>query len=187
MAQVVTFDPDALRIIEVDVGGDNEIQVREIYSEWKDWILADPAVRLGYPQALRVVGGDTISATRNLGSTFFLCNGWRLRPAERTHHLTLVGNLFTDPYGDSVFVPTLGAHQVTCELSTSNLMDQTVAGSALTSEQEAQLLAMWRTMGLDASNPMVVAPTYRNVPADGSLIAQTIEEEDSVVTVTRTV
>ena len=129
---LVSFDPIALRIVELDAGGDNEITVLDIYSEWKVWLLADPN-RLSYPTAFRVVGGDPVSATRSLGSTFFLTNRWKIRPAERSHKLTLTGNLFTDPAGESVVVPTLGAFTVNIEASVSNLVD-TVLVSGVDSE-----------------------------------------------------
>lgn len=129
MPDIVTFDPVGLRIVEIDAGGDNELSVVEAYSEWKAWLSADPS-RLRYPAAFRVVGGDPISGTKSLGSTFFLTNGWRIRPAESSHRLVLAGNIFTDPAGESVFVPTLGSFTVTAEVSTSNLVDTVVVGGA---------------------------------------------------------
>jgi hypothetical protein len=129
MPAIVTFDPTALRIVEIAAGASNELNVVEIYSEWKDWLLADTE-RMAYPAAFRVVGGDPISGTQSLGSTFFLQNGWRIRPAESSHRLVLKGNLFTDPAGNSVFVPTLGAFTISAELSTSNLIDTITVGGA---------------------------------------------------------
>lgn len=122
MADVVTFDFAALRIVEISTGGDNELSVQEIYSEWKQALLDDPA-RLGFPQAFSVVGGDPITGTLSLGSTFFLENGWRIRPAELSHKLTIVGNLFTREPGQSIFVTTLGAFTVNAESRVSNLID----------------------------------------------------------------
>jgi hypothetical protein len=128
MADVVIFDPDNLLIVEIGNGLLNETDVVEIYSEWKDWLLADPS-RLGYPQAFSVVGGDPISPVKELGSTFFLENKWRLRPAELDHKWRLNGNLFTREAGESVSVPTVGAYNVVVEMSVSNLVDGTVAGA----------------------------------------------------------
>jgi hypothetical protein len=126
MADVVTFDPTNLRIVEIDTGGNTELTWQEIYSEWKDWLLADSS-RKGYPQAFRVVGGDPISETTNLGSTFFLLNRWKFRPAEYDHQVTVVGNLFTEPSGESPFVPSLGGYTVVLESRVSNLTEiQTV-------------------------------------------------------------
>lgn len=126
MADVVTFDPLSFPpvITEINTGQNtNEIDIREIYSEWKDWVLAD-ASRLGYPPAFRVVGGDPISDTESLGSTFFILAPWKIRPAEYVHRLTLVGNLFTDPAGSSPVIPTLGTYTVAVELKVSTLVEK---------------------------------------------------------------
>ena len=126
MPDVVTFDPINLRIVEIDAAGDNALTWQEIYSEWKDWLLADSS-RMRYPQAFRTVGGDPISETTNLGSTFFLQNRWKFRPAENDHRLIVNGNLFTDPAGESPFVLTLGGFTVAIESVVSNLTEvQTV-------------------------------------------------------------
>jgi len=48
-----------------------------------------------------------------------------------------------------------------------------------------QLRDLWRLGGLDTALPLVVTPTTRRVPSDGSEIDQTIDEVGSTVTVTR--
>lgn len=151
MPNVVNFDPTSLRIVEIGVGGDNEIDIREIYSEWKDWQLADP-LRMGYPPAFRVVGGDPISDTESLGSTFFLLDPWKIRPAELDHQLTLVGNLFTDPAGESPIVPTLGGYTVDVSLKISTLVESVSGGSGgLTSQQTAA--AVWGALSSAHADP----------------------------------
>jgi len=122
MADVVTFDPTNLRIIEIDASGDNEIDWREVYSEWKDWLLAD-ATRMGYPPAFRVVGGDPVSETDNLGSTFFLLEPWKFRPAESDHELITNGNLFTDPSDWEPYEPTQGGFTVLFIQKVSTLIE----------------------------------------------------------------
>jgi hypothetical protein len=146
MATIVTFDPVALIIEEVDAGGvaTNDLSVLEVYSEWKDALLADPT-RLAWPPAFRVVGGDPVSGAQSLGSTFFLSNGWRIRPAEYSHRLVLHGNLFTDPAGDSPFVPTLGAYTVVVETATSNLIDTITVGGVDQATVQAALTAQGYT------------------------------------------
>jgi len=131
----VTFDPAGpLRIIEISTGGDNALDWLEIYSEWKVWSkLSD---NLKYPPAFRVVGGDPISDIQDLGSTFFLLAPWKFRPAELDHELILTGNVYTDPAGEAVVVPTLGTYTVLVTSTVSNLVDAAVARLDL-----AQLLA----------------------------------------------
>jgi len=127
MAAVVTFDASGpYRIIEISAGGaDNELDWLEVYSEWKVW--AATGDNLKHPPAFRVVGGDAISGVQDLGSTFFMLAPWKLRPSEESHRLVLNGNVFADPAGESVIVPTLGAHTVLVETFVSNLVDASVA------------------------------------------------------------
>jgi hypothetical protein len=121
MADVVTFDFINLRVVEITTGGDNSLSVQEIYSEWKQALLDDPSL-LGYPQAFRYAGADPISETESLGTTYFLLNGWRIRPAEHSHRLQLVGNLFTDPAGFDADVPTLGTFSTRVNMRLSVLV-----------------------------------------------------------------
>lgn len=116
----VTFDgPNSLIIVNAGI---TELDIKiDIYSDWKEWVLTSDNSK--WNPALRVVGGDPISLTRNLGATYFLINGWRIRPDEVSHRLILSGNLFTDPAGFSPVVPTIGSYQVVVEYSTSNLID----------------------------------------------------------------
>lgn len=120
---VVNFDGVNKIITEISAAGDNTIEVIDVYSDWKRWAINNSQ----FEQAFSVVGGDPISATQNLGSTFFLENGWRIRPAELDHKLILEGNIFTREEGQSVFVSTLGTFTVNAESKVSNLVDSSVA------------------------------------------------------------
>lgn len=133
----VTFDGDARVITEVGIGGDQTLDVVGIYAEWKQWVLAGNA---NFLQAFSTIGGDEIETNVNLGSTFFLENGWRMRPAELDHRLTLEGNLYVRGGGDP-FVPTLGNFNVLTQLRVSNLVDQiNVSGSGVSlAELRAEL------------------------------------------------
>jgi len=183
MANIVTFDPIALLIVEINVGSpaQNVLSVLEIYSEWKDWLRTNPS-RLGHPQAFSVVGGDPTIGTQSLGSTFFLENGWRLRPAEYSHKLALSGNIFPRG-GGSIFVPTVGAFNVHTETLVSNIIDKVQSGSGLDMTQNEMLLTLYRLAGLDPTKPLVVTNNTRSA---GAGISQTIVQALGSVTVTRT-
>lgn len=169
MPDIVTFDPLNLRIVEIDAGGDNVLDVAEIYSEWKEWLkLSDNAK---FSQAFRFVGGDPISDTQDLGVTYFLLNGWRIRPAESSHKLTLVGNIFTDPSGFSIFVATLGTFTVNTETRVSNLVDSSV--SRLDLAQLLNAVYIDPLLGVDSSAEGVGVPTNpTNNAANALVIAQ---------------
>lgn len=130
MANIVSFDPINLRIIEINIGTDNTLDASEIYSEWKFWLQQGTNAK--YPQAFRFEGGSPISAQRSLGITYFLMNGWRIRPAELNHKLVLDGNLFVDGGGVSAVVPTLGNFTVNVETQVSTLIDTIQSSTNLT-------------------------------------------------------
>lgn len=118
-----TFDgPNKLIVLSA---GTITFDVPDLFSRWKEWVRTGTNSR--FLPAMRSVGGDPISGTQNLGATFFLTHGWRIRPDEAEHRLTVVGNLYTDPAGSSPFVPTLGNFNVLIEMKVSNLVDSSVS------------------------------------------------------------
>ena len=146
MAEKVTFDgPNKLIIVN---NGETELDAqRDIYSAWKRWVVDQESYGLTskYLQALRTVGGDTITATENVSPYFFLMNGWVLRPYEGDHLLTVDGNLFVDG-GGNPFTPTVGSYNVTINLLTSSKSITTTVpisgGTLLTDEESEYVLSL---------------------------------------------
>lgn len=134
MPAKVTFDGLTKTIIVND--GITELNVkRDIYSQWKHWVLTGTNAK--FLEALRSVGGDPISETKKLGSTFFLLNGWRIKPYESSHRLLIDGNLYTDPAGDSPVIPTNGNYNVVVEYSTSVLTEVNITNLSNVSKEVA--------------------------------------------------
>lgn len=90
-------------------GGTISFDVVDLYSRWKDWTAE--ADNSKFPQALSVVGGDPIDDTNNITPYFFLENGWKIRPQEATHVLTVNGVILVTG-GGSPFVATVGSYNV---------------------------------------------------------------------------
>lgn len=85
------------------------VTAAQIWSAWVDWhALSDNAKWL---LAFRQVGGDDLGGGLSIPPYFFLQNGWRVRPMESSHNLTITGNLFVEGGGVPV-VSTLGTFQV---------------------------------------------------------------------------
>lgn len=108
---------------DAPVSGAITIDVQEIYSRWVDWLLTSDNSK--YLLALRSVGGDPLPGSKKLGLTYFLMNGWKIRPYEADHVFTLNGNLYSED-GSSPFALTIGTFNVTIISSVSNLVDSTV-------------------------------------------------------------
>ena len=83
------------------------VTAAEIWSRWVDWHRANTE----WPLAFSLVGGIALGGGLFIPPYFFLLNGWRVRPMESSHNLTITGNLFVDGGGGPV-VATLGTYQV---------------------------------------------------------------------------
>ena len=78
----VTFDGvNKLMVLNTNV---NDINVGvDLYSEWKRWMILGNNCK--FLPAFSVIGGEYISDTKKLGSTYFFIKGWKLRPYEGNH------------------------------------------------------------------------------------------------------
>jgi len=153
-------------VVELDVQVD-------LYSDWKEEVQLDDNMK--WAPALRAVGGDPISDVQNLGSTYFLINGWKIRPQEADHELLIVGNLYTDPYGESTVIPTLGTYTVLVTHRVSNLVDASVARLDLT--QLLQAVYVDEFNGVPGTAEGVGTPTN---PVDNIADAFTIAVRDKL-------
>lgn len=170
MPDIVTFDGPNKVITVIDQIGVStiELDVVEIYSEWKVW--AKTSDNLKFLRAFSLVGGDPLTATQNLGVTYFLENGWRIRPSEKDHKLVLVGNIFTREEGQSVFLPTIGSFTVNTETRVSNLVDSSVARLDLNQLLEAVYIDV--ALGSPGTGTDVGTPTNpSNNLTDAKIIA----------------
>ncbi len=134
MAQKLSYDTNNKLLIlnpgvtEIDV-------VADIYSDAKEDWLADPLLnRFRFP--LLAIGGQSIGGGQKISPYIILRYGWRIRPHEADHTLTVVGNLITDDES-SPFVSVLGNYQVTVKsiLSSSSL----TTGVAITNSDLANI------------------------------------------------
>lgn len=122
MAVQVQADPNTRVISFIVAPTDGQISVdvaSEIYSALKDdWLVSGSLNSLKFP--LRPVGGDTISATEQVGKYIFLANdeGWRLQPYDQDHELTLNGNIFPEDPSQLVWLNRAG-RTITIQLQRS--------------------------------------------------------------------
>lgn len=118
----VSFDGPNKIIQVLDLVDSLEFKT-DVYSAWKNWCAEGD--NLKYVQAIRTVGGDPLIGGNSLGITFFLENGWRLRPYPRDHTLSISGNVYTTE-GETPFVPVIGTYSVSVIMTVSNLSDSRV-------------------------------------------------------------
>ena len=113
------------------------VSASQIWSAWVDWREANPQWTLAFRQA----GGDALGGGLYIPPYFFLQAGWKVRPMEADHQLSITGNLFTED-GSSPIVNTLGNYNVIAKFTVPVQAQgiSTSGGSGgLTSEQASQL------------------------------------------------
>ena len=69
--------------------GTTVVSVRDLWSRWVDWFLTEDNSK--YLPAFINVGGDDIdiSAGTKIPIYAFLMNGWKIKPQEANHTLTI--------------------------------------------------------------------------------------------------
>jgi len=111
-----TFDGENKLIILSP--GVTSFTAQDVYSRWKDWVSQGDNAK--WSPAFRVVGGEPTGPTTNVPAYYFLINGWRIRPQEANHQLSVAFNLYTEE-GTNPFVPTVGDFNVSIQNLTSDI------------------------------------------------------------------
>lgn len=158
----VSFDGEN-KLINV-LTGITSLDIKEdVYSEWKAWVAESDNAK--FVCAFSAIGGDTIRAGVYLGSTFFLENGWKLKPWTGDYELTVTGNVYTRD-GSPCFVSADGSCNIMITMSKSNLID-TIAtgGSSIDPEDIADAVWDKQTSTITSSGSMgkLVKDTSSNV------------------------
>lgn len=85
--------------------GTTSIVLAEMYSRWKDWVLAGNG---GFLPAFTTVGGDIPAIPLYL----FLENGWRIVPQAADHVLAVGGGVLEVQGGGDPFVDPAGSYKI---------------------------------------------------------------------------
>ncbi len=133
-----TFDGDNL-LIRLDASTPEVNAKVDLYSDWKEWFKTGTNAK--YPLAFDTTGGDPTTATGSVAAYFFLRNdnGWRIKPAEESADVVIVGNLYPRDASLPMFVKTNGGYTVllTVERDASSVVE--TVGSGLSAGQDAKL------------------------------------------------
>jgi hypothetical protein len=207
----INIDPSGLCIDLVCGIGETNITftVEEIYEAWKDWMLLSDNAK--YPQAMSSAGGDPLGGGEQLGAAVFLYtgNGWRICPdtTELEVRIKIVGNLFSNPAGDSIFAygKVVASGHTHIEMRTSslpvaietgvsglttsesNLLTQAaelskVIDGGMTAAQLIKLLAV--TMAGKASGGGTGNITFRNLADNANAISMAVDTSGNRSSVT---
>lgn len=89
------------------------MSVRDVYSRWVDWFVGLEGNQKFLP-AFLTVGGDVIDASAGTSIPIygFLVNGWRIKPQEADHTLTVSDGILLVSGGGDPFLSTNGDYVV---------------------------------------------------------------------------
>lgn len=122
--------------------GTTAMDVKDLYSRWKDWMLLSDNSK--YLEAFSIVGGEPVDEDAGIYVTayIFLSNGWRVRPDEADHKLKVSNGVLLTSTGDDPFIQTVGSYNVLVQYSqpvrTETVIVETGV-SGLTEEESTQL------------------------------------------------
>lgn len=107
----MAFTFDGANKLVILSAGTTLVDLAEMYSRWKDWLLLG---NTGYARAFDTVGGEPIDpgAGTMVPLFLFLQNGWKVRPYEANHTLTVAGGSLIGSGGGDPFADTLGNYRV---------------------------------------------------------------------------
>jgi len=177
----VTFDGVNKLILVNDGETSLDAQI-DLYSDWKEWIRNENYMQFLAP--FSTVGGDPTIEGQRLDVTYFLINGWKIKPYPGSYTLNIVGNIF-DVDGGSTTVPadivTNIANNITINTNTSVIVRQltpevTVSGSGLSESELATLNTIntttqdTNTVVYDISGSLVEVQSLLRSPVTASLV-----------------
>jgi len=92
--------------------GTTQVSVRDVWSRWVDWFLTSDNSK--FLPAFEQVGGNDIDIAQGTKIPIyaFLVNGWKLKPQEANHTLTIGDGILLVNGGGDPFLNTDGAYVV---------------------------------------------------------------------------
>ena len=150
--------------------GTTSVSVRDVWSRWVDWFLTSDNSK--FLPAFEQVGGNDIDASQGTKIPIyaFLVNGWKLKPQEANHTLTINDGILLVNGGGDPFLNTNGAYTVRINYQQpvqAISFTSGGSGSILTKEgireeidnNSIKLGELYQLNGLDINNPVVITET----------------------------
>lgn len=147
--------------------GETIYDVRGAYSKWKDELRTGDNGK--YDLAYTVDGGKEYDAPKSIPYLTGFTNGWRGRPDEANHKLTVEnGILYVDGGGDP-FVNTVGAYNVRIPFAAPVDVLTVSTGSAVTAQDKTDIIeGVWD----EAKSAHTIAGTFGKSAADTEASAE---------------
>jgi len=142
------------------------LNVVDLWSRWVDWVATDDNSK--YLPAFSTTGGDDIdvSAGTSIPIYAFLQNGWRVKPQEASHTLSVPGGILLVEGGGDPFVNTNGSYVIRINYS-QPVQAITVATGGSTSNAAGVM----RNTAFNNFQFLMVSSTNHITPATGLTVS----------------
>lgn len=181
--------------------GTTSVSVRDLWSRWVDWFLTGDNSK--YLPAFQTVGGDDIDATEGTKIPIysFLQNGWKIKPQEANHTLTINDGILLVNGGGDPFINTTGAYTVRINyqqpvqaisfssgggggssLTKEEIREEMDTNSLKLAELQSKIDEMYKVAGLDETTP---ATTTRFRVTAGDINIDITGDGETTTTFTR--
>lgn len=96
----------------VSITIDTELDVKDLWSRWVDWVATSDNSK--YLPAMSQTGGNDIDvgAGTSIPIYIFLENGWKVKPKEANHTLTVTNGILLTSDGSTPYQNTTGSYNV---------------------------------------------------------------------------
>jgi hypothetical protein len=171
---------DAVNSLQIADAGVTSLTVPRIYSEWKNWLRLTTNAQ--YDFAYTVVGGNSVGGVKSIPKYVFQANGWKFRPDEADHTLSIIDGVLVGESASDPFVDTTGAYTVRV-LYEQPVQAIAVNGASTIAPSEADIKAWVRAELATEMTRIDVAVSTRNATApDNAGIAAIQAKTDALPT-----
>jgi hypothetical protein len=125
--------------------GTTSVDLRELHSWWKLWVLAGNAE---YLIAFGTIGGEIPAIPLYL----FLQNGWKIVPQAADHVLNITGGVLETSDGSDPFVDPAGAYKIRIYRQSPGIAIGYTTGSGVTAQDKTDIAAA--TISASRSSPI---------------------------------
>lgn len=109
-SSLTSFTIDTTNKIIVLGSGTTELDIVDLYSQFKDWIATGDNAK--FPRAFDPIGGDTITGSTTIPAYLYLKNGYKIRPQDADHTLNVTNGILLVLGGGDPFLDTVSPHTV---------------------------------------------------------------------------
>lgn len=145
--------------------GTTSVSVRDLWSRWVDWFLTGDNSK--YLPAFEFVGGNDIDpvAGTYIPIYAFLMNGWKIKPQEANHTLSIIDGVLLVNGGGDPFNNTTGSYvvRINYQQPVQAISFATGGSGGLTTEQATQLTELHKVAGLKSGSPVEITKNGQSV------------------------